>query len=289
MTLEEALARIQAVGRCFVIFDANTGEVLEIEAQGGEPAEELIGAMKPAATRHGAVMGRFLDGATVTRRDLEDVESDARTSARRTAWFNLHAPRPPEELLGALEREDFAEPLDLSSCAEFLIERLFDYPPADLHPLVPRLERVCGARLKGRLTRLLESRLAVLARDYARLKAIWQRFDRTTFTQLVWHPELLTCLGDLRPREPEPIELLIQTVGTSRNLMFGPRREAMRPYPVRGLLMAVAIPVRGVLMAVAIPVRGLLMAIPRLGLFNIPRPGVVDGRKPDSESRSVAG
>jgi hypothetical protein len=41
-------------------------------------------------------------------------------------------------------------------------------------------------------------------------------------------PELLECIGDLRPRDPEPIEILIQTVSFAAPMMFGQRCEALR-------------------------------------------------------------
>jgi hypothetical protein len=48
------------------------------------------------------------------------------------------------------------------------------------------------------------------------------------FDDTIWHPELIECLGDLRPRDGEPIDLLIQTVSFPEQTLFGPRCEAMR-------------------------------------------------------------
>lgn len=66
----------------------------------------------------------------------------------------------------------------------------------------------------------------MLAGDYPRLKRSWVRAHPEIFQDVLWHPVLLACIGDLRPREGEPIERLIQTV-SSPDLLFGPRYEAM--------------------------------------------------------------
>jgi hypothetical protein len=228
MNAAEAFEQIRAAGNCFVIFDADTGEVLEVRAAAGTPPFELVRSLGPAAVPHKSVMGRFFDGATITLDALAAVVDEAQQRASRVKLFSRWAAMPPEALVQVLETDEFAPPMDTVHGPRLVIERIFDYPPDALDPLVPRLERIVVERdLEPAVRRLLESRLAVLAGDFARLAAVWTRFDRNSFNGVVWHPELLECIGDLRPRDPEVIEILIRTASHPK-LMFGTRAEAMR-------------------------------------------------------------
>jgi hypothetical protein len=126
-----------------------------------------------------------------------------------------------------LETDDFAPPIDAFEGRRMVIETLFDYPPHVLRPFVPDLEQISRDRgFDGAVRRLLESKLAVLAGDFAALVAAWERFDPKVFADVVWHPELLEQIGDVRACDPAIIEILIQTVSTK--MMFGPRLEAVR-------------------------------------------------------------
>jgi len=234
MTLEEALQRIHEAGRCFVIFDADTGEVLEVqESDAADAPDALLGTMGAASKVHGSVKGRFFDGAEVTLETLEHEVEESRCAAGRVAVFSRWSVLPPGELVRVLETDDFAPPMDTFHGPRHVIERIFDYSPDILLPFVRRLERIAQRTsveqgLEAPVRLVLESKLAVLAGDFARLKTVWERHHPGTFSSLVWHPELLECIGDLRPRDPEPIEILIQTVSYPKPMMFGPRCEALR-------------------------------------------------------------
>ena len=85
MTPNEALDLIRAAGPCFVIFDAHSGEVLEVHAKGAaDESETLIGTMGGAADAHGSVKGRFFDGHVTLEMPEHEVE-DARRVAGRLA------------------------------------------------------------------------------------------------------------------------------------------------------------------------------------------------------------
>src|SRR5712672_4801685 len=104
MTPEEALKRIQDAGRCFVIFDADTGEVLEVQDAGAaNRPDAVIGTMQAASHVHGSVKGRFFDGATVTLEALAHEVDESRRVAGRVAIFSRWAASPPGELVRVLE------------------------------------------------------------------------------------------------------------------------------------------------------------------------------------------
>lgn len=142
MTPDEALGQIRRAGSCFVIFDGATGEVLEVQPaiRASEPST-LVATMGTASQRHGSVTGRFFDGTEVTHAMLEDVVREARMVAGRLAMFSRWAVMPPAELLHVLETDAFAPPMDDVHGPSMVIGRLFEYAPAVLRPLVPRLEQ----------------------------------------------------------------------------------------------------------------------------------------------------
>jgi hypothetical protein len=99
MTPNEALDRIRAVGPCFVIFDANTGEVLEVQGKGAaETSEALIGTMGNVASAHGPVKGRFFEGCVTLEMLNREVEESRRVTGR-VAIFSRWALLPGEELV----------------------------------------------------------------------------------------------------------------------------------------------------------------------------------------------
>ena len=232
MTIEEALTRIREAGRCFVIFDADTGEVLEV--RGAEEATTpgaIVGTMGTAAKAHGSVKGRFFDGAAITREALEHEAKESRQVAARVSILSRWSVMPAEELVRILETDEFGPPMDAFHGPRVVIGRIFDYPPEILLPLVPRLERTqqtfVARGFEDAVRLFLQSKLAVLAGDFAGLKKVWEAFHTGIFSALVWHPDLLACIGDLRPRDPEAIEILTRTV-SAPDLMFGTRCEALQ-------------------------------------------------------------
>jgi hypothetical protein len=240
---DEALKKICATGRCFVIFDVQTGELLEVHPHTllnfPLPAPDIVGdLLRKAASTHGQVGGRYLDGATTTLKSLVEqvanqVEESRRAVARDTLlsrWATLGA----ADLVGILEAEGFAPPLSRRHDQRFVVDRIFDYPPDVLVPLVPRLEHVAKRPIDDRplerdARRLLNFRLAVLAGDFAKLKAAlanagFRRIDRP----VVW-TLLLECLGNLRPCVSDVIELLIETVLLTEGYdVVESHREALR-------------------------------------------------------------
>jgi hypothetical protein len=237
---DEALKKICATRRCFVIFDVHTGELLEVHPQSvlnfPLPPGIVDDLLRKAASTHGQVAGRYLDGATTTLRSLVEqvanqVEESRRAAIRDTLlsrWATLGA----ADLVGILEAEGFAPPLSRGQDERFVVERIFDYPPDVLVPLVPRLEHVAkrpidDRPLEGPARTLLNLKLAVLAGDFAQLKAALANTGVRRIDRPVVSTQLLECLGNLRPSDV--IELLIETVSRAQGHdVVESHREALR-------------------------------------------------------------
>lgn len=227
MTLDEAVAEIRRVGECIVVADVESGEVIEVRPGFGGPDDDHRRVYVGAPWIHA---GRRIAADAVTVEGLAPRIAEARTDAKRLATYYGWVALPPAELVALLESFRF-EDRKLWQGPLMIAERLFLYPRDAIEPFAERVEHVMARRrndygFDGRMSWYTRSKLAVIARDLRRFRAVWERDDRP-WVGLHSHPDFSESAGDLGIPDPDLIEILLLTV-SGDDLLYGHRGPAMQ-------------------------------------------------------------
>jgi len=253
MTVEEAVRQARSAKHCFVVWDSETGEPLEVIRFQQEPSpDESVPCLQRLQTGYPdrSVAGRFLTAKEVTPALFAEQEREADDVRERVAWYVRTAAEPLPRVVEMLERREYPRVVGEFHGAGHLVGTLTGLRRRELTPdLVERLRVLArgdspagrrGLPLRARwgrwvnreddrwlepaARRTLAIRLAGLDGDVATLAAMWRQ-EIPGCACIADADSLMRCFGELRVSDPALIADLIDVV--ERPGFFGPRYEAM--------------------------------------------------------------
>lgn len=213
MTLDDAIEQIQQAGECFVIWNQESGEIVEVcPLPAGADAIQSAGALT-AMRRHAfPSKGRFFsDGSAVTRADLERATPDGQRIRLRRAtrhyWRRLAG---VDELLDILEGGAAPAGFEREEAVRVITGCLSRYHDRGLSPeSLGRVEAlVADARLPDEVRLQLRILLCTNRGDGEALARIWFSAGKPLHV----YEEVFRAFGDLGVALPEVISELIATV-----------------------------------------------------------------------------
>ncbi len=227
MTLEEALDEVRRTQACWIVWNAETGEILAV--RGSDPGagpEEYFRHLQGSNEFGVPTKTRYFESGKVTRQVLEQERHETDRVQTRVRVLTSWSRAPVPELLQVLERGDYQPPMQKDSDSRIIVDHLWELHRDELVGATQRrLQALLGTELLcPSATRHLEVYFLALAGEGGPLKAIWrgERPGRTCYADVF---VLMDCFAHLTTSDRGIIDDITTIVAEPG--MFGPRFEAM--------------------------------------------------------------